>query len=293
MKINRLGAIDIGVNSVKLLISEVINYDGKIVYRQSMFTRIPLKLGEDIFSSGHISEIKKEKLGETIKAFISLMQINDVEAWNICCSSSMREASNIKQVIKEISVDGSEIDLLSPAQEAYLLLLNFDSDILENDKLYIVADVGGGNTEINMFFKNKEAISESFKLGTVRALDRKQEREEWEKLRQWIDESRNYYRDVVLIGTGGNINKLNSLFRKRGKIKKHDFSSFYNKLSSMDMENRLLNSELSVNRAEVIIPAMKIYLHLMKILKVIEIRIPIIGLPDGIIRNLYQNSYLS
>ena len=292
MKINRLGAVDIGLNSVKLLISEVINYNGKIVYRQSSFTRIPLKLGEDIFSLGYISETKKVKLANTIKTFISLMQINDVEAWDICCSSSMREASNIKQVIKEISSEGKEIGLLSPAQEAYLLLLNFESEILEDEKLYIVADVGGGNTEINMFFKNKDAKSEFFKLGTIRTLDRMQEREEWEKLRQWIDENRNYYRDVILIGTGGNINKLNSLFRKRGKIKKHDFSSLYNKLSSMDIENRLLNSELSVNRAEVIIPAMKIYLHLMKILKVLEIRIPIIGLPDGIIRNLYQKTHL-
>ena len=293
MRINRLGAVDIGLNSVKLLISEVINYNGKIVYRQSTFTRIPLRLGEDIFSSGYISDLKKEKLSNTIQTFISLMQINDVEAWNICCSSSMREATNIQEVIKDISPEENKIDLLSPAEEAYLLLLNFESDILEDDKLYIVADVGGGNTEINMFFKNKQAVSEFFKLGTVRTLNRIEERNEWEKVIQWIDENRKYYRNVVLIGTGGNINKLNSLFRKRGKIKKHDFTSFYNKLSSMDMENRLLNSELSVNRAEVIIPAMKIYLHLMKILKVIEIRIPIIGLADGIIRNIYQNSYLS
>ena len=293
MKINRLGAIDIGLNSVKLLISDVINVKGKIVYKQSVFIHVPLKLGEDIFKLGYISEIKKDKLADSIKTFISFIHIYDVEAWRICCSSSMKEAANIKQVIKQLSQKGNEISLLSPAEEAYLLLLNFDRNILENNKMYIVADVGGGGTEISILFKNEKPVSEFFKLGTIRTLDRAEEREEWNRLNQWIGEKRNSCRNVVLVGADGNITKLNSLFRKRGKIKKHDFSSLYCRLSSMNMESRLLDSELSINRAEVIIPAMKIYLHLMKLLKVMEIRIPIVGLSDGIVRSLYHNLYLS
>ena len=293
MKINRLAAIDVGSNSVKLLITDIINHAGRIVYKNSSFTRVPLQLGEDTFAKGYISERKKQKLMELLKTFKSLMLINDVEDWTICATSSLREASNSEDVVSYVYENtGLKIDVISQRKEADFVFQNFSNSDIDEDKINIVVDVGGGCTEVFMFNRNQQPISESFNLGTIRNLTPEQELSEWRVFEEWIDTHRNNHRNVMLIGSGGNINKLNSIFRKKGKIRKYDFSNYYKKLKSMKYEDLIMNSNLGLNRAEVILPAMRIYLQIMKILKVDEIQIPVIGVADGMIRNLYLNKFV-
>jgi len=291
MKINRLGAIDVGSNSVKLLISDIINNEGKIVYKTSLFTRVPLRLGDDTFSEGCISKEKMDKLAKLVKTFISLIKINNVENWLICATSALREAKNVNEVIDYIlSSTGQGIQVISPNEEAYYIGLNLAIRSLEEDRIYVVADVGGGCTELTLFMKNKQPVCNSFNLGTIRCLTRNEELAEWKKLSDWVNRERNGHRELTLIGSGGNINKLNSIFKKKGRIKKGDFNRLYQRLYEMKYEGRILQSDLGLNRSKVIIPAMKIYLQLMKILKKDEIEIPVIGLVDGMIKDLYAKS---
>lgn len=291
MEILRLGAIDIGANSVKLLIIDVINHENKVVYKTSSFTRIPLLLGEDTFFKGYITDEKIAKLAELVQTFVSLMLISEVKYWSLCATSALREASNVNDVVQYVlSKTGQGIKILSPNDEAYLLNLNLMAESLDEDKIYIIADVGGGCTDISLVKKGKLSECYSFSLGTIRVLSKQAELEEWEKMQGWIDlycGGENL--ELVLIGSGGNINKLNSIFKKRGKIKRHDFNNLYKRFKSLPYDERVLNLDLNLNRVRVIVPAMKIYLRLMKILKKDEIIIPVIGLADGIIKDLYLN----
>lgn len=290
MKIKRLGAIDIGSNSVKLLISDVIDSNGKISYKTSSFTRVPLLLGEDTFSLGYVSEERIIKLSQLIKTFISLMQINEVESWKICATSALREANNAEQIVDYIQNDtGQYINILPTAEEARLIGLNIDNVKFGDNRIFVIADVGGGCTEITILKKGYSPVYNSFNLGTIRSLERKDELTEWNRFEEWISTVRNGYKELTLIGSGGNINKLNSIFRKRGKIKKHDLKRYYTHLKEMNYEGIILDSDIGLNRAVVIMPAIRIYLHLMKILKREEIEIPVIGLADGIIIDLYSS----
>lgn len=297
MKISRLGAIDIGSNSVKLLISDVIDNNGKITYKASSFTRVPLLLGEDTFSLGYVSEKKIAKLSQLIKTFTSLMQIGDVEDWRICATSALREAANVAEITDYIQNDsGQSIHIISTSEEARLIGLNLEKGEFEDNKIYVVADVGGGCTEITIFEKDQQPIYNSFNLGTIRSLERNEEIAEWKRLEEWLLEGwssivKNGYRSLTLMGSGGNINKLNSIFGKRGRIKKHDLNRYYNRIKEMNYDELILNANMGLNRAVVILPAIRIYLHLMKLLKREEIEIPVIGLVDGIIRDLYAKKY--
>ncbi|SHE77825.1 Ppx/GppA phosphatase family protein [Dysgonomonas macrotermitis] len=289
MNINRLAAIDIGSNSVKLLISDAINSNNKIALRTASFTRVPLQLGEDTFSMGYVSEEKIRKLSELIKTFISLVQINEVEYWSICATSALREAANANEIVDYLwNSTRQYINIISTDEEARLIGLNLENRRDDDNKVYVVADVGGGCTEITAFVKNQKPVYKSFDLGTIRPLKKEEELSEWKKLETWMQSVRNGHKELILMGSGGNINQLNSIFRKRGKIKRYDLNKYYIYLKEMDYEEFIFSAKIGLNRAMVIMPAIKIYLHLMKILKAEEIEIPVIGLADGMIRNLYS-----
>lgn len=293
ININRLAAIDIGSNSVKLLISDMINYQGRIVSKKFAHTRMPLQLGDDTFHLGYITDTKKDKLAQLVQTFASFVDISGAEHYRICATSALREASNKQEIIDYVyATVGVQIELITHQDEANFIFLNGVDDEFNSDTIYIMADVGGGCTQIAVSQGDILIESESFNLGTLRNLSRQEEHDEYARLKNWLEEKRDNHRDICLVGSGGNINKINSLFNKRGKIKRLDLKYYYRKLSEMNLEERVVKSDFGFNRGEVIIPAIKIYLQIMKILKVEVIQIPMIGIADGIIKDMYLKKYL-
>jgi len=294
MKIKRLGAIDIGSNSVRLLITDVIDYQNSITFKKDSLVRVPLKLGTDTFTLGYITDKKREKLALLIQAFYSLIQINDVTDWRICATSAMREASNSDEVINYIAAKtGITIDIIDCKEEARYILNNNIDEKLNDDKTHIFADVGGGSTQMIIFCQDKEIASNSFRLGTVRELTETEDSEEWKKMEQWLTDNHLDYHKISLIGSGGNINKLSQLLRRCGRIRREELISYARKLKGMTHEERMINLNINRNRADVIIPAIDIYLKIMKITKALVIETPIIGVADGIIKDLYMTKYSS
>ncbi|WP_080902911.1 hypothetical protein [Parabacteroides sp. Marseille-P3160] len=288
MDTKRLAAIDIGSNSVKLLITDVISYGGKLFFKKDQLVRIPLKLGEDTFTNGFISEEKKEKLALLVQALCSLIKVYDIEDWRICATSALREATNRIEVIDYIRKQtGAPVEVLDPKEEFRYILLNNVEHNLEPDRAYIFTDVGGGSTDQIIFFQNKEIASESFKLGTIRTLSEEDEAAEWDKLKGWLNMHCKEFPKVSLIGSGGNINKLDSLLRRCGRIRREELIAYARKLRGMTPEERVLKLNMNRNRADVILPAINIYLRIMKMVHALVVETPIIGIADGIIKDLY------
>ncbi len=288
MDTKRFGAIDIGSNSVRLLITDVIDYKGKPYFKKNQLIRIPLKLGEDTFSTGFIGDQKKEKLMVLMQSLQGLISVNDVEVWRACATSAIREAENATEVLNYVeNKTGVHIEIIDPIEEAHYIRLNNMDEYLDEDRAYIFTDVGGGSTELILFYKNEQIATGSFRLGTLRTLTPELEQNEWDAMKDWMEEHCKDFPKVSLIGSGGNINKLDSLLRRCGRIKREELIAYYRKLRSMSYEERVINLKVSLDRAEVIMPAIHIYLKIMKLSRALVIETPIIGVADGIIKDLY------
>ncbi len=288
MDTKRFGAIDIGSNSVRLLITDVIDYKGKPYFKKNQLIRIPLKLGEDTFSTGFIGDQKKEKLMILMQSLQGLISVNDVEVWRACATSAIREAENATEVLNYVeNKTGVHIEIIDPIEEAHYIRLNNMDEYLDEDRAYIFTDVGGGSTELILFYKNEQIATGSFRLGTLRTLTPELEQNEWDAMKDWMEEHCKDFPKVSLIGSGGNINKLDSLLRRCGRIKREELIAYYRKLRSMSYEERVINLKVSIDRAEVIMPAIHIYLKIMKLSRALVIETPIIGVADGIIKDLY------
>lgn len=292
MDTKRFAAIDIGSNSVRLLITDVIDYKGKPYFKKNQLIRIPLKLGEDTFSTGFISDVKKEKLTTLMQSLQGLITVNDVEVWRACATSAIREAENATEILTHVeNKTGIHIEMIDPIEEAHYIRLNNIDEFQEEDRAYIFTDVGGGSTELILFYKNQEIATGSFRLGTLRTLPAEEEKNEWEAMKDWMEEHCKNFPKVSLIGSGGNINKLDSLLRRCGRIKREELIAYYRKLRTMSYEERVINLKVSLDRAEVIMPAINIYLRIMKLSRALVIETPIIGVADGIIKDLYIKDY--
>ncbi len=287
-----LAAIDIGSNAARLLISETSFYkDGNVDFTKTNLIRIPLRLGFDVFEKGFVSPAKKQKLIETMKAYKLLMKIYGVEAYKACATSAMRDASNGTLIIDEIFREtGLEIKIITGLEEANML---FETHIAENtsttkSNLYI--DVGGGSTEVTLLSQGKTIFKESFNIGTIRLLHNQVSDEQWENLKKFIKAQTKDHQPLVAIGTGGNINKIFSLSkRKEGKPLTLDLlKDYYKEMSSSTLEERMHLYHLRDDRADVIVPALQIYISIMRWAEVTEIFVPKIGLADGLIKMLYK-----
>lgn len=292
MDVKRLAAIDIGSNSVRLLITDILDYHGKPLFKKDSLIRTPLRLGEDTFSKGYISSEKIRKLSMLMQSYLGLIEVNDVALFRACATSAMREAENADEVLEYIRVQtGMEVDMIGNKDEARFIMMNSIDELLEENRAYIYTDVGGGSTEMVIFYQNEEIAAEGFRLGTLRSLTKEEERAEWERLKDWLTEYSRDYAKVSLIGSGGNINKLDSLLRRCGRIRREELVGFLCKLKKMTYEERLVKYNINLNRADVIIPAIEIYLRIMKIARALVIETPIIGVADGIIKDLYLNNF--
>ncbi|GAB6007772.1 Ppx/GppA phosphatase family protein [Dysgonomonas reticulitermitis] len=290
MNNKRLAAIDIGSNSVRLLITDVIDYKGSPFFKKDIFIRIPLKLGEDTFTNGCVGEVKLDKLATLLHSFKGIISINDVDDWRVCATSAIREASNVEEVVDSVfSKTGIEIDVINTVEEARFIIINSVEQNMDDDRAYLFTDVGGGSTDLILFYRKKEIAIESFRVGTLRLSDVSDGKEqgEWLRMKNWIYQYCREFTKISLIGSGGNINKIDSLLRRCGRIRREELVSFARTLKGMTIEERVIKYNMNTNRANVILPAISIYLKIMKMARALTVETPIIGVSDGIIKDLY------
>lgn len=287
-----LAAIDIGSNAARLLISEASVYkDGTVDFTKLTLLRIPLRLGFDVFDKGSVSEEKKKKLIETLKAYKLLMNIYNVQHYRACATSAMRDATNGAEILKEIkSETGMDINIITGQEEATILYETHIAEKLSDNKSYLYIDVGGGSTEVTLFAKSQTIFKESFNIGTIRMLHNKVSDEQWEHMKWYIKTHVRDYQPLEAIGTGGNINKILSISkRKEGKpLPLELLKDYYKELSYSSIEERKHLYQFRDDRADVIVPALQIYISIMRWAQAEEIYVPKIGLADGLIKMQYD-----
>lgn len=290
----KYAAIDIGSNAVRLLISTITEQEGKDpIFKKTSLVRVPIRLGADVFLSKEISDENTERMIDTMQAFKLLMKSHKIEKYKACATSAMRESLNGEEVAKKIEEKtGVKIHIIDGEDEAAFIAATDLHALIQTDKTYLYVDVGGGSTEFTLYSNGKTVASRSFKLGTVRLLNEMVTPQDWEEAEKWIKANTKSYTKIDLIGSGGNINNI---FKSSGKANGKPLSflylsSYYQLLQSFTYEERITQLNLNMDRADVIVPAAKIYLSAMKWTRARRIYVPKIGLSDGIIKSLYQES---
>lgn len=285
-------AIDIGSNAVRLLIKEIKEEQGKAHFSKVLMLRVPLRLGFDVFDIGKISEKKEKNMIRLMKAFRHLMKIYDVKHCRACATSAMRDAKNGMDIIKQIEKKtGVHIDIIDGQEEAKIIYNNHVEHMEDQKGNYMYVDVGGGSTEINLLSEGQLVCSRSYNIGTVRMLNNAVKDSEWERLKNDLAELAKSYPQTNIIGSGGNINKLYRLADKKNKKKMtmqvSVLQELHTRLKALSLEERMEQFGMKPDRADVIIPAGEIFLTIANIIGASYIHVPVIGLSDGIIDELY------
>lgn len=287
----RLAAIDIGSNAARLLISEVLmDGNGEPVFSKLNLCRVPLRLGMDVFSIGEISKPRIGMVLQTMKAYRHLMNAYGVDHMIACATSAMRDARNAPDIIRKIKMEtGIEIEVISGSDEAAYIYESHIAEHLDKNGNFLYIDVGGGSTELTFFSKGKLAFKQSFNIGTIRLLKGQITETDWDVMKDTIKKSLKPSGNIVTIGSGGNINKVFSLSkRKEGKPLSIDhLREYYREFSSFTVHERMLRYGIREDRADVIVPALQIYINVMRWAESDEILVPKIGLADGLIQHLY------
>lgn len=291
IKIKKYAAIDIGSNAMRLLISNVIEEENKPTqFNKSHLIRVPIRLGQDAFTVGEISEESAERMVKAMKAFKLLMSVYQVEKYAACATSAMREAYNGNELVEEIEKKtGIKIDIIEGKTEAAIIANSDLESFIKNDSHYLYVDVGGGSTEFTLFSNGKQTVSKSFKNGTVRLLNNMVTEGVWNEIEKWIKTHTKDLPKIEIIGSGGNINKI---FKMSGKTNDKPLTQTYlvqrfKYLNSLSYEERIYTLGLNPDRADVIIPALRIYVNAMKWSNAKLIYVPKIGLSDGIVKAMY------
>ncbi len=289
----KYGAIDIGSNAVRLMVANVSKVKGKTSVKRLTLVRAPIRLGDDVFTTGIISERNYQRMIDAMSAYKHLMKVHDVTEYRAMATSAMRNAENGRELISDIRKKaGINIEIIDGKKEAAIIFSTKLSDLIKKDRSYIYIDVGGGSTEITIISKGKIIGSKSFRVGTVRILNNKVDDAYWGKIEKWIKDKTKGIGKIEAIGSGGNINKI---FKMSGKAEGETLSLSFlyaklNFLKSYTFEERVDELRLNEDRADVIIPATKIYMSAMEWAGAKKIHVPKIGLVDGIIRSIYKGT---
>ena len=288
----KLAAIDIGSNAARLLISDVIPGPlGTTEFIKAALVRVPLRLGFDVFDKGEISAGKVEKIIKTIKSYKLLLDVYEVKHLRACATSAMRDARNAAEIIKKVKAEtGIEIQIISGDQEASLIYENHIAENMTSDESYLYVDVGGGSTELTFFSDGKLVFKKSFNIGTIRLLKNQVDEAIWDEMKEFIRTKTKGYHHVTAIGSGGNINKIFSISkRKEGKpLSLELLRDYYKEFNNLSLSQRISLHKLREDRADVIVPALLIYINVMRWADTEEIFVPKIGLADGLIHTLYE-----
>lgn len=294
MIIKKYAAIDIGSNAVRMLISNIIEEKGKEPkFKKSSLVRVPIRLGQDAFTTGEITEANIVKMKDTMNAFRLLMKSNGVVKYMACATSAIREANNGEAVVSMIKeASDINIEIIDGKKEAAIIASTDLKTFINQDSNYLYVDVGGGSTELTIFSNGRIIKSKSFKVGTVRLINNMADEPViWEKIKSWIEINTAELGKMIMIGSGGNINKIHKLTGKTvDKPLSYIFlNAQYHFFNAMSYSDRISEIGLNPDRADVIIPALKIYLNAMKWSGSKKMYVPKIGLSDGMVKTLYYN----
>jgi exopolyphosphatase/guanosine-5'-triphosphate,3'-diphosphate pyrophosphatase len=291
----KLAAIDIGSNAARLLISEVSQIGSETIFTKLNLIRVPLRLGFDVFEKTEISKQRITMLIQTMKAFVYLMKAYDVKQVKACATSAMRDAVNSEEVLRKVKQEtGLNISIISGDEEAALVYETHVAENLDKEHAYLYIDVGGGSTELSFFAEGKLKYKESINVGTIRLLKNMVDEEQWNEFKEKVKTNIRSKLPVIAIGSGGNINKVFSLSkRKDGKpLSLQLLKDYYKEFSNFSLEERIRLYKMKDDRADVIVPALQIYVNIMRWADIEEIYVPKIGLADGLIQSLYEEMQL-
>ena len=288
----RLAAIDIGSNAARLLITEILKDENEVpIFNKLNLIRIPLRLGFDVFEYGVISKQKIGMILQTMKAYKHLCNAYDVTHVKACATSAMRDAKNSTDIIRKVKMETEiEIEVITGDLEAGLVYENHVAENMDKDHSYLYIDVGGGSTELSFFSNGILIFKKSFNIGTIRLLKNMVTDVNWDDMKDNIRAVTKGQKQVVAIGSGGNINKVFSMSkRKDGKpLSLELLRDYYKELSNVPLAERITRYGLREDRADVIVPAIQIYINTMRWAGAEEIYVPKIGLADGLIRHLWE-----
>ena len=287
----KFAAIDIGSNAVRLLFMQAFEYEHEAVFKRDALFRVPVRLGEDVFVTGKISPEKSESLLHTMFAFHHLIKAYRPSDHMACATSAMREAKNGKEIVRRIlRKTGIRVEIIDGQREAAIIYSSHFADTLNPAKAYLYIDVGGGSTDITIIYDNKFADARSFDIGTVRMIKNMVHEESWRQMKRWLKRHTSKLPAFEGIGSGGNINTIFALSRKkRGTPISYDsLMKLYKYLRNMSYEDKIRNLGLKPDRADVIVPAARIYTSVMEWTGMEKLHVPQIGLVDGIIHLLYE-----
>ena len=292
LNIENYGAVDIGSNAIRLLITSVIEQKGKDpIFKKTSLVRVPIRLGAEAFMDKKISDSSAARMLDAMTAFRLLMKTYKVKRFRACATSAMREATNGQEIAERIGKEsGIHINIIDGDDEAAIIASTDLKNLIQADKVFLYVDVGGGSTELTLFANGQIVTSKSLKLGTVRLINDMVDESIWEKMETWIKEETKNFKKISLIGSGGNIN---TIYKKSGKkigkpLSYFYLSSYYEHLKSFSYEERITQLDMNPDRADVVVPATRIYLSAMKWSRAKNIYVPKIGLSDGIVRSLYN-----
>lgn len=288
----KLAAIDIGSNAARLLITEVIEGIGHAPeFNKLNLVRVPLRLGFDVFETGEISEHRIAMIFEAMKAYSHLLKLYEVQHLKACATSAMRDAKNGAEIISRVKKEtGIDIEIISGDLEASVIYENHVAEKMDTNNSYLYIDVGGGSTELTFFADGKLIFKQSFNIGTIRLLKNLVEEKTWNEMKETIKLKTKGFKKIVAIGTGGNINKIFSYSKKKdGKpLELSLLKDYFKEFSSVSLKDRIKLFKFREDRADVIVPALQIYINVMRWADADEILVPKIGLADGLVQHLYS-----
>lgn len=295
MKVHKLAGIDIGSNSVRLLVSNVIESENKVLFKKSSLTRLPIRLGPDAFSTGRISDENVNRLVTGMAAYRKIMEVHGVEKYRACATSALREAKNGIQVVEKIYREtGVNIELITGKEEARMIFSSdMIGDVAEAHETFLYIDVGGGSTELTLFHEGEIQNSRSFKIGTIRLLKDLVKKKRWDEMKDWIQEISDSFDEVLMVGSGGNINRTFKLAQKqKGEMMSlKGLKTIRETILEYDDDARMIAFDLNPDRTDVLPHALKIYTNAMKWAGSENMIVPKKGLADGIVRFLFRAHY--
>jgi exopolyphosphatase/guanosine-5'-triphosphate,3'-diphosphate pyrophosphatase len=285
-------SIDIGSNAVRLLLANVFEKNGYAVADKASLIRVPLRLGMDVFNTGSISEERISSLVKTMKAFSYLLEVYQPIALTICATAAMREAANKDEIVKLIKAETNlDVKIIDGLTEARIISQYNSNSLLPDGDRTMFIDVGGGSTEISIIENHRFVASESFSIGTIRLLYEKVTDDEWNRLKKWLIKFRGTNPNMISMGSGGNINKITKLYGsyKNDFIVFKDLQRALKQMEKFTVEERINLLGLRPDRADVIVPAAKIFIFIMQWAILEKVFAPKIGLADGLVLKTYED----
>ena len=291
MKIKKYAAIDIGSNAVRILVTSVVSYKKKTVFLKNALVRVPIRLGQDAFTNGNISDKNIKRMIKSMKAFKLLMEVHGVKDYLAFATSALRDAKNGSYLVEKVlKKSGIKIEIIDGKKEAKIISNTNVFDTINKEKTFLYVDIGGGSTEFSILINGKRNQSKSFKIGTVRLLNSKVEQVTLDEAETWVRRHTLMHERIYLLGTGGNINKLHKIanINDNSPMSYLTLNALYNQLDSLTYEERIVDLELNPDRSDVILLAAKLFIKILNWSGAKDIYVPKVGLSDGMIRELYK-----